>query len=188
VKRRKRRSAFIAELSQSPIYSRNCQDAMRIMERLAASELGRRGSVRSLDSLAKETGMALPTLAQVVSFLGLAGLVAERRSPPGVRLARPVSDISLLDVVRATDGTGLMRRCLMGLPECSDAAPCSVHAVWKKAREEVERHLGSQSIADLTRALAIRRRAVRSTGARGFRLRRSRRDRQPRDSKGPRGT
>jgi DNA-binding IscR family transcriptional regulator len=72
----------------------------------------------------------------------------------------------LLDVVRATDGTGLMRRCLMGLPECSDAAPCSVHAVWKKAREEVEQHLGTQSIADLTRALAARRRAARTGGAR----------------------
>jgi len=161
---------------------------MRIMERLTAAELGRRGSVRSLESLAKETGMALPTVAQVVSFLGLAGLVAERRSPPGVRLARTVSDISLLDVVRATDGTGLMRRCLMGLPECSDAAPCSVHPVWKKVREELEQHLGNQSIADLTRALAARRRAVRSAGASGFRLRRSRRVRQPRDSKGPRGT
>jgi Rrf2 family protein len=179
VKRRSRRPAFVAELSQSPLYSRNCQDAMRIMERLAAAELGRRGSVRSLDSLAKETSMAMPTVAQVVSFLGLAGLVAERRSPPGVRLARPVSDISLLDVVRATDGTGLMRRCLMGLPECSDAAPCSVHPAWKKAREMLERHLDSQSIADLTRALAARRRAARSSGVRGLRLQRPRSDRQP---------
>jgi Rrf2 family protein len=139
---------------------------MRIMERLAAAELGRRGSVRSLDSLAKETGMAMPTVAQVVSFLELAGLVAERRSPPGVRLGRSVTDISLLDVVRATDGTGLMRRCLMGLPECSDAAPCSVHPVWKKAREVLERHLGSQSIADLTRVLNARRRVARSAEAR----------------------
>src|ERR1700693_3676454 len=161
VKRKRRKPAFVAELSQSPLYSRNCQDAMRIMERLAAAELGRRGTVRSLDSLAKETGMAMPTVAQVVSFLGLAGLVAERRSPPGVRLARSVSDISLLDVVRATDGGGLMRRCLMGLAECSDAAPCSVHPVWKNAREVIERHLGKQSIADLARALAVRRRAAR---------------------------
>jgi DNA-binding IscR family transcriptional regulator len=67
--------------------------------------------------------------------------------------------------VRATDGTGLMRRCLMGLPECSDAAPCSVHAVWKNAREVIERQLGRQSIADLARALAVRRRAARSSGA-----------------------
>jgi Rrf2 family protein len=166
VKRRRRKPAFAVELSQSPLYSRNCQDAMRIMERLAAAELGRRGSVRSLETLAKETGMAMPTITQVVSFLGLAGLVAERRSPPGVRLARPVSDISLLDVVRATDGAGLMRRCLMGLPECSDSAPCSVHPVWKKTRELLERHLDGQSIADLTRALAARRRAERSAGAR----------------------
>jgi Rrf2 family protein len=111
--------------------------------------------------------MAMPTVAQVVSFLGIAGLVAERRSPPGVRLARPVSEISLLDVVRATDGSGVMRRCLMGLPECSDVAPCSVHPVWKKAREELEKHLAKQSIADLTRALAARRRAVLSAGAIG---------------------
>ena len=139
---------------------------MRIMERLAAAELGRRGSVRSLETLAKETGMAIPTIMQVVSFLGLAGLVAERHSPPGVRLARPVSDISLLDVVHSTDGAGLLRRCLMGLPECSDSAPCSVHPVWKKTRELLERHLDNQSIADLTRALAARRRAERSVGTR----------------------
>ena len=149
---------------------------MRVMERLAAAELGRRGSARSLDSLARETGMAMPTVTQVVSFLKLAGLVAERRSPPppGVRLGRPVADISLLDIVRATDGTGLMRRCLMGLPECSDDAPCSVHPVWKKAREVLEEHLGRQSIADLTRALAARRRAVRSAGTRALALRQPR--------------
>lgn len=130
------------------------------MERLAAASCRRPGSSRSLSVLAGETGMSVPALEQVVHFLRLAHLLeAPRDRSKAVRLARPASQISLLAVVRAIDGAGLWGRCILGLQECSDAAPCPAHPVWKKARAMLEQHLDSQSLVDLTRAVARRRRA-----------------------------
>ena len=132
-----------------------------MIDRLAASSVRRPSALRSLPVLASETGLAVPTLTQLVSFLRLAGIVKQRSRGGGLALTRPASEISLLDVIHAIDGHTLWRRCLLGLPECTDAAPCPVHSTWKAARTALEKHLEGQSIADLTRALKKRRRLGR---------------------------
>jgi Rrf2 family iron-sulfur cluster assembly transcriptional regulator len=130
------------------------------MERLAAASIRRPGSSKSLSVLAGETGMSGPALEQVVHLLRLAHLLeTPREQSTAVRLARPASQISLLAVVRAIDAAGLWGRCILGLEECSDAAPCPAHPVWKKARAMLEQHLDNQSLVDLTRVVARRRRA-----------------------------
>jgi Rrf2 family iron-sulfur cluster assembly transcriptional regulator len=153
-----RRPPYSVGLLQSPLYSRNCLDALHVLERLAVAAHARPGSVRNVPALAAETGLAVPTITQVLGFLRQAGLVVPRGPSGGVRLTRPAREISLLEVARATDGAGMLGRCVMGLARCSDDAPCPVHPVWKRTREELERHLESQSIADFTHTLTRRRR------------------------------
>ncbi len=166
MKHGRREPLYGAELLQSPLYSRTCKEAFRIMERLAAAALRRAGSVRNETTLAGETGLSLPALEQVVHFLRLAGLVeATHGRAAGIRLARPASRVSLLEVVRAIDGAGLWGRCILGLEECSDAMPCPAHPAWKQARSLLEEHLASQSLEDLTRAVSRRRRARKSVEA-----------------------
>jgi Rrf2 family iron-sulfur cluster assembly transcriptional regulator len=166
-KRLRRGPVDPAELLQSPLYSRTCKHALRVMERLAAAARRKPGSVRNLEALATETGASGPTLEQVVNLLRFAGLLeAPRVAQGGVRLARPASRISMLEVVRAIDGTGLFGRCILGLAQCSDEAPCPAHTVWKQTRAVLEQHLASQSVADLTRAVAQRRRTRRSRDVR----------------------
>jgi len=127
------------------------------MERLAAASLRHPSSGRSLEGIAEETGLDLPTLTQLITFLRQSGLVSQRRS--GIlRLARDASAISVLDVIRAIEGSGIWRHCLLGLVECSDKAPCPVHATWKVARAQLERHLAGESIVSLARAVSARRR------------------------------
>jgi len=165
--RRGRGPLYAGELLQSPLYSRTCKEAFRIMERLAAAAVRRPGSVRNENVLAGETGLSLPALEQVVHFLRLAGLVETSRGrAAGIRLARPASRVSLLEVVRAIDGTGLWARCILGLEECSDAMPCPAHPAWKQARSLLEEHLASQSLVDLTRAVTRRHRARKPVEAR----------------------
>ena len=131
------------------------------MERLAAAEAAARpGAMRGRALLAEDTGLPSPVLDQVLGFLEIAGLVQSGRGMPGaVRLSRPASEISLLQVVRAIDGTGLWSRCILGFEECSDEMPCPAHPVWKTTRAVLERHLDDQSIADLARTLQRRRRS-----------------------------
>lgn len=160
-----------AELLQSPLYSKACKNALRVMERLAAASIQRPGSVRHLDALAAETGISGPALEQAINLLRLAGLVETPGAAAGVRLSRAASRISMLEVVRAIDGAGLWARCILGLPECSDEAPCPAHEVWKKTRALLEQSLESRSIADLARAIAQRRKTRRSGSLRARRRR-----------------
>ena len=142
-----------------------------MMERLAASSVRRPGSVRTRAALAAETGLSLPVLEQVVGFLELAGLLKTAPAPNGgIRLARTAANISLLEIVCAIDGGGLWRRCILGLEECRDEAPCPAHPVWKTARGMLEKHLESQSIADLSKALARRWRLRKTAEARPRRI------------------
>ena len=162
--RRRRMPLYSTELLQSPLYSQTCKDAFRTMARLAAGAMRRPGSLRSLEALAAETGMSTPAQAQVVHFLELAGLVeAPHGALGGLRLARPSSQISLLEVVGAIDGAGLWGRCVLGLAQCSDDEPCPAHMVWKRTRRMLELHLQSQSLVDLIRALDRKRPVKRRT-------------------------
>ncbi|HEX9148579.1 MAG TPA: Rrf2 family transcriptional regulator [Thermoanaerobaculia bacterium] len=143
------------------LYSRTCQHALRVMERLAAAEVARPGALRSLAALAAAARTPLPALAQIVRRLRRAGLLQARRGPSGgVRLVRPAVQISVLDVVRAVDGTGLEGRCILGFPACGDATPCPAHPVWKNARTILEARLESRSLADLARTVARKNAAV----------------------------
>ena len=137
------------------LYSRSCQSALRAMARLGEEALRRPGALVSLSDLAAATGARAPALAQVLARLRRAGLLAARRGPAGgVRLSRPPAEISVLEVVRAVDGTGLEDRCILGLPACGDEAPCPAHPVWKRARTLLEKRLENRSLADLARAVA----------------------------------
>ena len=141
------------------------------MERLAADELDRPGSLRSLSSLSVEIGTPPAVLAQVVHRLRRAGMLAGRRGPSGgVRLALPPAQIPVLEVIRVFDGVGVSGRCVLGFLECADATPCPAHPIWKIARAALERQLENRSLADLVgavekkRAAAARKAARRSRG------------------------
>ena len=140
------------------------------MERLAANELDRPGTLRSLAGLSTETGTPPAVLAQVVHRLRRAGLLAARRGPSGgVRLAKNPDEIPVLEVIRVFDGVGVGGRCVLGFLECADSTPCPAHPVWKIARSALERQLEDRSLADLVgavdkkRAAAARKAAARRT-------------------------
>ncbi|HKA35812.1 MAG TPA: Rrf2 family transcriptional regulator [Thermoanaerobaculia bacterium] len=160
-RRARRGPHYPSDLLQSPLYSHTCKEAFRVMERLAAGEAAAHpGAMRSRALLGEDTGLPSPALDQVLHFLEIAGLVLCGRAMAGaVRLARPASEISLLQVVRAIDGAGLWNRCILGFEECSDAMPCPAHPVWKTTRALLERHLDDQTIADLARSLKRRQRS-----------------------------
>lgn len=159
--RGRRTVGALAAMRPLLLYSRTCQHALRAMERLAAAERERAGALSSLAALARQSGASPAALAQILVRLRRAGLLTARRGPSGgVRLARPAGEISVLEVVRAVDGTGLEGRCILGFPACADATPCPAHPVWKNARAMLEARLESRSLADLARSVARKNAAL----------------------------
>ncbi len=78
-------------------------------------------------------------LTKVLQILTQAGILISSKGPNGgVGLARESSRISLKDIIVAIDGNALFERCVLGLDECSDDAPCPLHERWSKIRSELD--------------------------------------------------
>ncbi len=148
------------ETARPLLYSRACQHALRAVARLARAQKEDSGPLVGQARLARELRISPASLAQTLHRLRRAGLLYARRGPSGgVALARPAAQITVLEVVLAIEGAGLQGRCVLGLDDCADQAPCPAHPVWKRARNLLELQLERRSLEDLV--VSLRRKAAR---------------------------
>ena len=82
----------------------------------------------SATELAEETGVPLPTAQKLMQKLAAHGLlVGQRGAGGGYALARPVTEISLADIVEAVEGPIVLTMCADGVNhECALDAHCKV--------------------------------------------------------------
>jgi Rrf2 family protein len=79
---------------------------------------------------------------RVVTRLAGAGfIITTRGSEGGIVLARPASDISLLDVVEAMEGPLALNQCVVEETICPLVPTCSIHETWVHARNLIRSHL-----------------------------------------------
>lgn len=101
--------------------------------------------------IAKEMGIPVRFLPQVLGDLSRAGIVEARLGRAGgYRLSRPAVDISLLDVIEASEGDARRQTCVLtGKPCGSGAEPCDVHATFYDAQEAILARLSETSVAEV---------------------------------------
>jgi FeS assembly SUF system regulator len=91
------------------------------------------GGVRvSAAELAAETGLPVPTVQKLVSYLTAAGLLRSSRGVGGgLKLARPAAAISLADIVEAVEGPIALTACVdHGKHDCGLESACTVRPHW----------------------------------------------------------
>ena len=114
----------------------------------------RRGDAVRLSAadLAQETGVPLPTAQKLMGHLASAGLLTSvRGAGGGFMLARPVTDISLADIVEAVEGPIAMTMCSGGdePSECALDAHCRVKPHMGIVSNAVRGALGAVSLQSL---------------------------------------
>ncbi len=125
--------------------NRRTDYAVRIMLELARS--GDRVSSKKLGTLAEVT---YPFARSIVTDLASAGLVDARRGPGGgVALARPASDITLLDIVEAMEGHVALNVCVDDPAYCARSGACAAHGIWSEAGDMLAAYLGLQDLESL---------------------------------------
>ena len=67
----------------------------------------------------------------------------------GYRLLRKPTEITLLDVLTSIQGNAQLSACAIDHRRCQQSARCAVHQVWVDIRREVDRRLGTRTIASL---------------------------------------
>jgi len=99
--------------------------------------------------LAKYTRVPSNYLAKVLQLLAQSHLIMGRRGVGGgYKLARPASEITMLDVVNAIDPVSRIESCPLGLPNHGGTL-CALHRAMDKAAELVLDTFQGVTLADL---------------------------------------
>jgi len=121
--------------------------AVRAMLALARAPGGQLLSVRRI---AEEMVIPVRFLPQVMGDLAAAGLVeATTGRAGGYRLARPASEVTLLDVVEAVEGDSRRRTCVLRGGPCGLDGFCDVHDVFFAAQDAMLQALARARLTDL---------------------------------------
>jgi Rrf2 family protein len=125
-----------------------CEYALRALTHLAVYGNGRPVQVKDI---ADREGIPRHFLAKILNQLTYKGLVKALRGPGGgFLLTRPPDEILARDVVESIDGyDAIRRRCVLGLDECNDEAPCPMHDSWKGFRETFLGGIGGLTLAEM---------------------------------------
>lgn len=133
--------------------SRQADYACRVILHMAMLPPGER--VRAQD-IAKRRLVPRALVRRVITQLANAGLLTTARgSNGGLSLARPPSQISLLDVVEVMEGPLALNACVVNPEACPLMQVCSVHEAWVEARATLVAKLSQSTFDKLARRGAI---------------------------------
>ena len=101
--------------------------------------------------IAAEWGIPHRFLTHVLARLAESGLVeAVTGRRGGYKLARPLSEIRLIDIVEAIDGSASATRCVLRGGPCGPDGRCRVHDTFALARQRYTDTLASRTLADIS--------------------------------------
>ena len=119
--------------------------AMRIMADIATHDS--QGNV-AVQELATRQNISLKYLEQIMQLLKDAGLVTSQRGVSGgYRLARDSKDITIGDILTATEGKLQTVSCIDG--KCDMANSCLTINVWEKLDRIVNDYLNTTTLYDV---------------------------------------
>lgn len=122
--------------------------ALRVMLELAQGEPG---ECMPLPVIAQRQGISEKYLESIIAVLARAGLVeGQRGKGGGYRLTRPLSECSVGEILRLTEGSLAPVSCLDGdTNACPRAGQCSTLPMWEKLDRLINGYLDSVRLSDL---------------------------------------
>ena len=123
----------------------------------AALLIAERGDVRpvKVKEISEELGVPQNYLSKILHRLVGSGLLRSTRGPTGgFQFNKSPSEISLSSLIgelEVSEAGGARRRCLLGLPVCSDKTPCTAHGKWCKIAAAYEEFFEQTTLDDLLR-------------------------------------
>lgn len=129
------------------IFSKKCELALQAVLYLASKESD---ELINVQEIADEINVPREFTSKILQSLTQSGIVGSRKGKfGGFYLAKPSSEIRLIDIVEAIDGMDVFHKCVLGFPNCSPDEPCPVHNEWGKLRDEALRMLSDRTLEQL---------------------------------------
>lgn len=96
----------------------------------------------SASKLSKSLDCPTAYLSQILAKLKEPGILNSKRGlNGGVYLAKPVEQITMMEVIDAIDGSDFFSKCFMGIEGCGHIEPCPFHDFWSVERMKIQQWL-----------------------------------------------
>jgi Rrf2 family protein len=126
--------------------------ATRIMIYLALN--GQKNPVRKKE-VAKYEGLSADYVEQILTKLKTANLVhSQRGKHGGFILAKDTKDITINDIITATEGPIILVDCAS--EKCGKSAPCVSSDVWQEASDAINKIFSKYTLAEMVKRTAIK--------------------------------
>ncbi len=133
------------------LFSKSCIYGIRAVIYLAVKK---EREYVSIKEMSKMLDISFHFLTKVLQELAAAGLVkSQKGANGGVGLNRPANEITVYDIVAVLDGTALFEECILGLPDCSDENPCSLHKYWRDIKKNIEDSLKEETLDSVAKQI-----------------------------------
>jgi Rrf2 family protein len=109
------------------------------------------GKVLSARVLSRQNNVSYPLTCKLLQRYQQAGIIKSTMGPKGgFSLARPLAEITLLELIEIIQGPIRINRCLLGTFVCPMKRGCPLHPKLGDLQEEIERHLRNATLAEMT--------------------------------------
>lgn len=145
------------------IYTETGKYALRALLYLGshAGERGESNGPLPATEIAEAENIPPFYLSKVLKDLVRAGILRSVRGRGGgFQLARPATEISVIDVLEAAEEISRRSQaCILGLDACNKNCPCVLHAIWTEFRDALVSRLEDLSVYDLVEEIGLKREA-----------------------------
>jgi len=129
------------------IFSKKCEIGLQAVLFLSTQNSN---ALFNAQKVAEKVKQPKEFVSKVLQILTKSGIVGSKKGKNGgFFLAKAASEIKLIEIVQAIDGSSVFENCVLGFPNCSNDNPCPVHNQWGKLRDEAYQMLSKESLADL---------------------------------------
>ena len=124
------------------------QDTIRAAVWLSTKE---KGEFHRIQIISEELELPFHFMAKSLQKLVHAGiLISQRGASGGVTLAKEASEITLMSIIEAVDGTTFFDACVLGIGDCEAEKPCALHEQWDVWRQEMLEMYSAMRLSEIT--------------------------------------
>lgn len=129
-------------LSKTSIYG--------IQAALYVASLEQKQKYVPIRQISEDLNISFHFLTKILQTLTQHNIMTSYRGPNGgVAFAKPIREISLMDMVSAIENPDFFSGCIMELPGCGEENPCPLHAYWGGLRDNLKSIFENTNLEDL---------------------------------------
>lgn len=130
------------------MFSKTTEYALRATIYIA--QKGNKENKLGIDEIAKAIDSPKPFTAKILQMLTRDEIVSSTRGPNGgFYFTDKAKKLPAIAILKAVNDDSVLKRCLLGLRECSQKNPCPMHADYKKIRGQLNNLFEKKTIGSL---------------------------------------